>query len=176
MEQSEAIIIRQASEGDVTAFKQLYEQHIGRVYALCIRLCADKSQAEDAAQEVFIQAWKSLPSYQANARFSTWLHRLAANVTISYLRRQKSWWQKVVPLTEENDKEIVISDDIAHDKLALCVMRLPERARLVFVLHAIEGYRHEQVAHMLDIAESSSKTHYFRAKQKIQEYLSSESE
>ncbi len=90
--QQEKALISAAKLGDKAAFKKLYELHVGRVYGLCFRLCADKSLAEDATQEVFVQLWQKLANFDGNSQFSTWLHSVTSNVTISYLRKQRGWW------------------------------------------------------------------------------------
>ncbi|MEM0909972.1 MAG: RNA polymerase sigma factor [Pseudomonadota bacterium] len=164
-------LIKQAQKGDTQAFQQIYEMHIDRIYPLCLRLCADKSQAEDATQEVFIQVWKSIAKYNGDSRFSTWLHSVATNVTISYLRRQKNWWQRMFSLDES---DVLIRDaDIPTDisPLEKHLTKLPERARIVFVLHAIDGYRHEEIAKLLKIAVGTSKAQFHRAKQLLEERL-----
>ena len=160
-----------AQKGDMQAFKRLYAEHLARVYSICFRLCADKSQAEDATQEVFIQLWKSIAKFQGNSQFTTWLYSLASKVTISYLRRQKNWWQKMFSI-EHSDIEAKFAEDVPDlVKLEKVLIKLPERARWVFVLHAVEGYRHEQIAKLLDIAEGTSKAQFHRARQLVEEYL-----
>lgn len=167
--QRQLIKLTQARDKD--AFKALYNLHIRRVYGLCLRLCSDKSQAEDAAQEVFLQVWQKISHFKGDSQFSTWLHSVAANVTISYIRKQKGWWQKMMNIEASNIHELTSESSIADTDFEKWIMRLPERARWVFVLHAIEGYRHEQVADMLGIAEGTSKAQFHRAKHLIQEWI-----
>lgn len=160
-----------AKQGDRHAFRCIYDAYVSQVYSLCLRLSADKSQAEDATQEVFIQLHKSIESYQGDSQFSTWLHRLATNVTISYLRKQKGWWQKMFSLDDSDiaNQEADSATDLTD--LEKHLMRLPERARWVFVLHALEGYRHEQIATMLNIAIGTSKAQFHRARGMLEEWL-----
>ena len=91
-------LISKAKEGDKQAFRSLYDEHIGRVYALCYRLTGEKGMAEDASQEVFIQLWKKLGNFDGQSQFSTWLHSVTANITISYMRKQKGWVQRMLNL------------------------------------------------------------------------------
>ncbi|MFC3121387.1 RNA polymerase sigma factor [Agaribacter flavus] len=170
-ENDEESIILAAQKGDRIAFKTLYERHIPRVYALCFRLCADKSHAEDAAQEVFIQLWRKLDNYDRRSQFSTWLYSVTANVTISYLRRQKAWWQKAFSIETEADLPDSIACDPDITSLEKHIFKLPERARWVFVLHAIEGYRHEEIGKMLGMAVGTSKAQFHRAKQLVEESI-----
>lgn len=167
----EKVLIERAQAQDKAAFQALYNIHLPRVYGLCCRLCADKSQAEDATQEVFIQLWQKISNFKGNSQFSTWLHSVAANITISYIRKQKGWWQKMMNIEDSNMSEQASESSIAVSDLEKWVMRLPERARMVFVLHAIEGYRHEQIADMLGMAVGTSKAQLHRARHLIEEWM-----
>ncbi len=172
--QQDKILIDAAKLGDKAAFKQLYELHVGRVYGLCFRLCADKSLAEDATQEVFVQVWQKLANFDGNSQFSTWLHSVTSNVTISYLRKQRGWWQKMFSIEQTSVMEKAAEGLIADTNLEQYIYQLPERARWVFVLHAIEGYRHEEIAAMLNMAVGTSKAQFHRAKGLIQGWMDDE--
>lgn len=167
----ESSLIAQSKAGDKDAFKALYNMHVDKVYGLCWRLCADKSQAEDATQEVFIQLWTKIANFKGDSQFSTWLHSVASNITISYIRKQKSWWQKMVNIENSQQMYKEAESDLFDTELEKWIFRLPERARIVFVMHAIEGYRHEQIADTLDIALGTSKAQFHRAKQLIEEWM-----
>lgn len=164
-------LIERCKQGDKAAFHRLYQLHAGRVYALCRKLTGRDSLAEEATQEVFIQVWKTLSHYRGDSQFSTWLHRVASNVTISYLRSQKSFWKQMFNIDDEVGAHLIAPDDTHSVPFEQYVMRLPERARLVFVLHAIEGYRHEEIAGMMKIASGSSKAQFHRAKQLLKEWM-----
>ncbi|TDF34434.1 RNA polymerase sigma factor [Alteromonadaceae bacterium M269] len=164
-------LVNAVKQGDKRAYRQLYDKHIGRVYALCYRLTADKSLAEDAAQEVFVQLWQKIENYRGDSKFTTWLHSVTSNVTISYLRKQKSWWQKMFSIEDSEVMQHGAEESSDSVDLDTYVARLPERARLVFVLHAIEGYRHEEIAKMLNMALGSSKAQFHRSKQLIKEWM-----
>jgi RNA polymerase sigma-70 factor (ECF subfamily) len=172
--QKDEALIDAAKLGDKAAFKQLYELHVGRVYGLCFRLCADKSLAEDATQEVFVQVWQKLANFDGNSQFSTWLHSVTSNVTISYLRKQRGWWQKMFSIEQTSAMEKEAEGSIADTNLERYIYQLPERARWVFVLHAIEGYRHEEIASMLNMAVGTSKAQFHRAKGLIQGWMDDE--
>ena len=145
-------LISLVQQGDRSAFEQLYNQYISRVYALCLRLTADKSTAEDASQEVFVQLWQKIANFDGTSKFSTWLHSVTATITISYIRKQKSWLQKVVSTEDAGMDEQAIEDEHDLNGLDKLILRLPERARMVFVLYAVEGYRHEEIATILNMA------------------------
>ncbi|MBU3023612.1 RNA polymerase sigma factor [Aestuariibacter sp. A3R04] len=169
--QQDAAVIKAAQSGDRLAYHQLYQQHVKRVYALCLRLTGDHGLAEDATQEVFIQLWRKLDNFDERSRFTTWLHSVTANVTISYMRKQRNWFQRMFSLEggmAESQEAQMCSSEVDLDSY---IRRLPEKARLVFVLHAIEGYRHEEVADMLNMAVGTSKAQFHRAKQLLKEWM-----
>lgn len=164
-------LIDAATAGDRGAYQQIYQQHIGQVYALCFRLTGDRDQAEEAAQEVFIQVWQKLQNFKGDSKFSTWLHSVTSNVTISYLRKQKGWWQRMLNIEDSPAMDMPsegLNQEIDLDEY---IVRLPERARIVFVLHAIEGYRHEEIAERMNIAVGSCKAQFHRAKQLMKEWM-----
>ncbi|GEA10031.1 RNA polymerase sigma factor [Alteromonas sp. KUL49] len=167
----EDALISSAIQGDKAAYRALYDAHIGRVYALCLRLAGDRGLAEDATQEVFIQLWSKLKNYKGQSQFSTWLHSVTANVTISYIRKQRGWFQRMMNIETSSAMNAEAEAPTSDVDLESLVLRLPERARMVFVLHAIEGYRHEEVAEMLDMAVGSSKAQFHRAKQLLKTWM-----
>ncbi|MBB1296629.1 RNA polymerase sigma factor [Pseudoalteromonas sp. SR41-7] len=170
----EAALIERVKSGDQGAYTTLYELHIKRVYGLCLRLLADQAHAEDAAQEVFVQVWHKIALFDGRSQFSTWLYSVASNVAISYLRKQKNWLQKVVSIELSGMDEQSANDCKGLNGLDKLIVRLPERARMVFVLFAIEGYRHEEIAEQLSMAVGSSKSQYHRARQLLQEWYENE--
>lgn len=170
----ETQLIAAAKQQDVKAFKALYDQYLNMVYGLCLRLCADKSLAEDATQEVFIQLWRKIDNFDGNSQFSTWLHSVTSNVTISYIRKQRGWWQKMINIEQSSAFEEVTYGCLEDVQLEKYIYKLPERARWVFVLHALEGYRHEEIAKTLDMAVGSSKAQFHRAKNLLQGWISDE--
>jgi RNA polymerase sigma-70 factor (ECF subfamily) len=160
-----------AKVGDRAAFKRLYSEHINMVYGLCLRLCADKSLAEDATQEVFIQLWQKIGSFDGKSKFSTWLHSVASNICISYIRKQRGWWQKMISIVDESEHQQADLGSIADTEFEAYIYRLPERARWVFVLHAIEGYRHEEIAKILGMASATSKVQFHRARKMMEDWI-----
>lgn len=173
-QQSEHALIERVKSGDQAAYATLYELHVKRVYSLCLRLLADKEHAEDATQEVFVQLWHKIANFDGRSQFSTWLHSVTSNIAISYIRKHKSWFQKVVSFEQSRMDEQSAADCGGFNGLDKLVLRLPERARMVFVLHAIEGYRHEEIASMLDMAVGSSKSQFHRARQLLKEWYENE--
>jgi RNA polymerase sigma-70 factor (ECF subfamily) len=145
---SEATLITLVRQRHQAAFKRLYDQYLPLVYGLCLRLTGSNSMAEDATQEVFIQVWRKIGTFAGDSTFKTWLHSLATNTTLSYLRKHKSWRQRMIGSDdyEQLAEGLVATSPADLDELQYWLSRLPERARLVFVLHAIDGYRQENIA------------------------------
>lgn len=170
--------ITQAKMGSQTAFHKLYEKHHRQIYALCWRMLADKDSAEDVCQEVFVVLWQKINNFRGESKFSTWLHSVASNVVLGHLRKQKNWLQRVFSIEDQvkhalpEEAAVPLDDSSGLEELDKHIAKLPERARLVFVLFAVEGYRHEEIAKMLNMAVGSSKSQYHRAKALLKESLS----
>lgn len=166
-------LVFRAQQGDQVAFHQIYLKHYKRIYALCWRMLADKDSAEDVCQEVFVQLWQKISNYRGESKFSTWLHSVATNTVLGYLRKQKNWLKRVFSIENQEIIEATVedNDDTELEVLDKHIQLLPERARLVFVLFAIEGYRHEEIAKMLSMAVGSSKSQFHRAKKLLKESL-----
>lgn len=168
MSEEMARAIRLAQQGDRQAFYLLYQQHIGRVYAICLRLLGDRQKAEDGAQEVFIRIWQQLPRYRGDSSFSTWVHSIATRTAVDLWRRDR-----VPRLVDSDHTEELAGTPPAGDTqyLEQAIRQLPPRARAVFVLFALEGYTHQEIASLLGMAEGTSKAQYHRARHLLREYL-----
>ena len=166
-------LVRRAQAGDQTAFRDLYQQLAGRVYALCLRLTGDAGAAEERTQDVFVRAWDKLRSFRGDSLFSSWLHRLAVNVVMNERRTTIRREQRVTPVAapevlERGRREP--TEGLSID-LERAIAALPEGAREVFVLYDIEGYSHAEIGEMTGIAEGTSKAQLFRARQLLREKL-----
>ncbi|WP_226960778.1 RNA polymerase sigma factor [Thalassotalea sp. LPB0316] len=169
----ESIWIAKAQQGDQQAFHQLYLLHHKKVFALCLRMLADVSSAEDVCQDVFVQVWQKITNFRGESKFSTWLHSVATHIVLSHIRKHKTWLQKVFSVEDQGIQEDSI-DMPEISTLDKHIMQLPERARMVFILFAVEGYRHEEIASMLKMAVGSSKAQFHRARKLLQESLANE--
>jgi RNA polymerase sigma-70 factor, ECF subfamily len=166
-------LVRRAQAGDQAAFRDLYHQLAGRVYALCLRLTGDAGAAEERTQDVFVRAWDKLRSFRGESAFSSWLHRLAVNVVMNERRTTIRREQRVTPVAapevlERGKGEPVIGLNIDLER---AIAALPEGAREIFVLYDIEGYSHAEIALMTGIAEGTSKAQLFRARHLLREKL-----
>ncbi|MFK8052645.1 MAG: RNA polymerase sigma factor [Woeseiaceae bacterium] len=168
VESSEDFVAR-ACNGDHAAYEQLYRAYNGQIYALCLRMTANRAEAEDATQDAFIQAWGKLSSFRGDAAFSSWLHRIAVNVVLSHMRKRKReliGLQEMPPTDATTQPEGQDLPDLEN-----AIAGLPARARHVFVLVGVYGYTHEQAARSMDIAVGTCKAHLHRARQMLSDQL-----
>jgi len=171
-EVADDLLVHQAKAGSLTAFESLYRKNVGRVYALCVRMTGSPTLAEDLTQESFIRAWERLSSFDGRSMFSTWLHRVSVNVVLGHKRwSDRRDGTKTVSSPEDLHVEYRTEPSNLVD-LERAILGLPERARMVFVLHDVEGYRHHEIADLAGIAEGTSKAQLHRARRLLREALS----
>jgi RNA polymerase sigma-70 factor, ECF subfamily len=178
---NEGDTLARAQGGDHHAFAQLYSLHKRRIYSLCLRMVGNTAEAEDLTQEAFLQLHRKIATFRGDSAFSTWLHRLAINVVLMHLRRKGlavvSLDEAMDPAPEEGPGRSFGSPDLnltgAIDRLALerAVGELPAGYRLIFVLHDIEGYEHNEIASMLDCSIGNSKSQLHKARLKLRDAL-----
>jgi len=164
-------LLRAANAGDRRAFETLYRRHVGRVYALCLRLTADPNTAEELTQDAFVRAWQRLAIFRGESRFATWLHRLTVNVVCDHQRRARPWRRFWSAITTDEAQAVSFGPEARLD-LDAAIRKLPTRARMVFVLHDVEGWQHEEIAASTGTAVGTSKAHLHRARQLLKEWLS----
>ncbi len=167
----EAAWIRQAQRADARAFEALYRLHIDKVYGLCLRMTSNVAEAEDCAQEAFIQAWNKLDKFRGDSAFSTWLHRIAVNAVLGRIRKSKREQERILAVAENTLAPIATGDSGELRDLSEAVDRLPEGAKHIFVLHAVYGYSHDEIAEMLGIAAGTSKAQLHRARRLLAQQL-----
>lgn len=168
---SEADLVRRARRGDVDAFEDLYRDHVGRIYAVSLRMVADPSLAEELTQEAFIRAWRKLASFRGTSAFGTWLHRLAVNVVLDALRSRRRWRERFSEELPAEPPAAPARDTNNALDLERSIALLPPRARTVFVLHDIEGYKHREIAQLLELSVGACKAHLHRARRRLREEL-----
>lgn len=157
-----------AAHGDITAFEQLYRDHVGRIFALLRRLCGGhEARAQDLTQEVFVRAWQALPKFRFESAFATWLHRLAVNTALMELRDRRRG-EDAETSDEALDSYATIDTagvrTLLTTDLERAIATLPPRARAVLVLFDVEGLTHEEIAEQLNMAVGSSKAQLHRAR------------
>jgi len=167
----EASLIERSKASDPKAFERLYRQHVDKVYGLCLRMTGNPGEAEDCAQEAFIQAWRQLGKFRGDSAFSTWLHRIAVNAVLGRMRKSKREQERIQVVAERSPHQPLAVDSGELRDLAAAVDRLPTGARHVFVLNAVYGYSHEEAGRMLGIAVGTSKAQLHRARRMLSEAL-----
>ncbi len=177
---SEAEAIERAKQGDAEAFEVLYNLHKRRVYSLCLRMTANTAAAEDLTQEAFLQLFRKIATFRGESAFSTWLHRMAVNVVLMQLRKKGL---PVVPLedtveTEEETprKELgaldpALAGSVDRLQLQRAVESLPPGYRMIFLLHDVEGYEHNEIAGMVGCSIGNSKSQLHKARMKLRDLL-----
>ena len=167
-------LVRRVQAGNVEAFEPLYREHVDRVYALCLRMSRDSAEASELTQDVFVRCWERIGTFRGDSRFGTWLHRVAVNVVLEQRRSRSRREARVEP---SGDLDILggaateRSDDVRMD-LERAVRELPPKARAVFILHDIEGYRHREIAQMTGAAPGTMRAQLHRARRLLMEALS----
>jgi RNA polymerase sigma-70 factor (ECF subfamily) len=166
-------LAQSASGGDISCFELLYERHNRRVYSLCLRMTQNASEAEDLAQEVFIQLFRKIGSFRGESAFTTWLHRLTVNQVLMHFRKRGVRMEQTtedgetpvqVVVGTENPLQMPVVDRIALDK---AISQLPPGYRTVFILHDVEGHEHEEIARMLGCSVGTSKSQLHKARMKL---------
>jgi RNA polymerase sigma-70 factor, ECF subfamily len=179
----EAEAIQKAQAGDPKSFEMLYALHKRRVYSLCLRMLSNVAEAEDLTQEAFLQLYRKIGTFRGDSAFSTWLHRLAVNVVLMHLRKkglpQISLEEALEPSQDDGPRkdigarDLTLSGSIDRVTLERAVENLPPGYKLVFVLHDVEGYEHNEIADMLDCSIGNSKSQLHKARMKLRDLLRS---
>jgi RNA polymerase sigma-70 factor (ECF subfamily) len=182
---TEAEVIKKAQTGDVDCFEALYARHKRRIFSLCLRMTGNYAQAEDFTQEAFLQLYRKIASFRGESAFSTWLHRLSVNIILMHWRKkglaEVSLEETLEPQSEDGPKkDIGKRDDVLHgsiDRLNLdrAIASLPPGYRIIFVLHDVEGYEHNEIAEMLGCSIGNSKSQLHKARMKLRSLLPRES-
>ncbi|HET6725850.1 MAG TPA: sigma-70 family RNA polymerase sigma factor [Gammaproteobacteria bacterium] len=163
----EAGLVARARKGDTRAFERLYRSHVGRIHAVCLRLTRNHAQAEEFTQEAFIKAWMSLPRFRGDSGFGTWLHRIAVNCALAHFRSAS----RAPEAPAHVEEEVFTEEPGTMLDLESAIAQLPDGAREVFVLHDVEGYKHEEIAELAGIAPGTSKAQLHRARQLLRTRL-----
>lgn len=183
---SEEVVIARAKRGDASAFERIYRRHSSRVFSVCLRMVGNIAAAEDLTQEAFLLVFRKLRSFRGDSAFSTWLHRIAVNLSLMRLRRNPS---REIPLEHSADghdepsqlpaqlasPDAHLSSSLDRLHLERALAQLRPSQKLVVVLHDIQGYKHSEIASMLDWSVGNSKSHLHRARSRLREILTESS-
>lgn len=160
-----------AAHGDRRAFERLYERHVARIHSLGRRMMS-YDEAAEVTQDVFVRAWEKLGTFRGEAQFGTWLYRLAINVILAKRARfavQRARYggsEEVLEGLSTRPRELDLGMDFEG-----AIVKLPEGARQVFVLHDVEGFKHEEIAGMLGVTSGTTKAQLHRARMMLRRSL-----
>ncbi len=173
--------IELAKQGDAESFEALYLLHKRRVYSLCLRMTGNTAAAEDLTQEAFLQLYRKIGTFRGESAFSTWLHRLSVNVVLMHLRKKSlpevSLEETLEPQQEDGPRkdvgtrDTVLAGSIDRINLQRAIESLPPGYRVIFVLHDVEGYEHNEIAEMMGCSIGNSKSQLHKARMKLRELL-----
>ena len=167
------LLIARVQAGDASAERELYDAHVDRVYRLVFRIAGDPDQAQDYTQETFIRTFDRLGDFRGEAALGTWICSIAVSVALNGLRRGKRLQTREVALDEAATAAATErrSEPDLRDRLARAIDELPEGYRVVFLMHDVEGYTHEEIGRTLGVQTGTSKAQLSRARAKLRRSL-----
>lgn len=167
---NEKQLIRKSISGNRKAQQALYEQHSPLMLSVCRRYVKDLQFAEDVMVMGFVKVFKHLPEYRFDGSFEGWMRRIMVNESISFLRKRQFVVFDTAMITDTSEiQPLDNSEEVEY--IQNLVDGLPDGYRAVFMLYAVEGYKHQEISQMLGISESTSKSQLFKARKWLQEKL-----
>jgi len=169
-------LVERCREDDRQAQFEIYQKYSKAMYNIALRMVRDSDEAQDVLQDAFIAAFKSIKTYNGTATFGAWLKRIVINKCLDFLKKRKldivdveSVMYKIeAPETEADDAVFYgVSAELVHHE----IKKLPAGCRVIFNMYLLEGYDHQEIASVLEISESTSKSQYSRAKRLLRERL-----
>lgn len=170
-------LIEQCRKGKQQYYKKVYSLYSQAMFNICLRILGNRQDAEDILQEAFADAFHTIHKFRFESSFGAWLKRIVVNKCISYIRKMKIDMQFINDIEtlnivdedsfEENCKDIAIM----VERVKSAMGSLPEGSRTIFSLYLFEGYDHVEISEIMNITESTSKTQYMRAREKIKNIL-----
>ena len=179
---SERSLVQRAQSGDEQAFATLFQLHKKRVYSVCLLMTKDIAEAEDLTQEAFLQLFRKIGTFRGESAFSTWLHRMSVNIVLMRFRK-KSVVETSLDTTTNRDeafdtpqKEFGVPDlrlNGVVDRVTLqaLIKELPPGYRAMFILHHVQGYKHSEIAEILECSEGNSKSQVRRARIRLRDLI-----
>jgi RNA polymerase sigma-70 factor (ECF subfamily) len=182
---TEAEAIRLAQAGDAAAVQSVQKLESRRVYALCLRMVSNPSDAEDLMQEAFLQLFRKIGTFRSESAFSTWLHRMTVNVVLMRLRKKALPVSSLEETTEPDEEgggprkdvgapDLRLSGAVDRVNLERSIERLPPGYRTVFVLHDVQGYEHNEIAGIMGCSVGNSKSQLHKARTRLRDLLQEE--
>ena len=185
MEFDERDMIERASRGDAAAFNHLMEQHERRMYAVALRMCGNREDAQDCLQEAMLRVYRAIGGFKGQSSFSTWVYRITMNTCLDELRRKKNRQNTSLdnlldlgwsPADESNAPEKQAMRSELRRNLNRAIQELPEEMRSAVVLRDIQGFSYDEIARMLEINVGTIKSRISRGREKLREKLKENAE
>jgi RNA polymerase sigma-70 factor (ECF subfamily) len=170
---SDKQLVQRCLNGEISAFRELYDQHKEGLFNVAMRIHHNFQDAEDTLQETFVKIYKALPGFKGESKLSTWIYKILLNTCFSSLKQKKSFAERIINLSKDELVNSTEQNENPANKLILEqeIASLPVGYRSVFVLHEVEGFSHEEIAEMLEITIGTSKSQLFKAKRMLQKRL-----
>lgn len=189
-EKIEKRLIQKAQKGDVEAFEQLILDYEKLIYNICLRMLQDEQEAYDGAQEICLKIWKQIKHFEGNAKFSTWLYRIATNQCLDFLRKRKNKEEiSLFRSSKEEDSEWVVEEKEPKDPISEHVQQLAlqdvmsqalnevkSEHKQILLLRDLEGYSYEEIAEILGISKGTVKSRLSRARLAMKQILTQDKE
>jgi RNA polymerase sigma factor (sigma-70 family) len=169
-------LLEECRAGKRNAQRELYGLYAKAMYNVCYRMMNDAEEAGDMLQEAFIDAFMRLHTFRNESTFGVWLKKIVINKCINARQRRKIEWISAnnIELDDKIDEQDTIDEDelkMSVERVRMAMKQLPDGGRMIFSLYLFEGYDHAEIAQILNITESTSKTQFMRAKNKVKEIL-----
>jgi RNA polymerase sigma-70 factor (ECF subfamily) len=163
-------------------FEEIYRRYYPRVYSACLRMLANTADAEDLAQDVFLQVQNKINTFRGDSSFTTWLHRVTVNQVLMYFRKRWVRSEQTTDTGEMPDQTDPATDNpqslplLDHIAVSSAIKKLPNGYRRVFLLHDVQGYEHEEIARLLGITPGTSKSQLHKARMRLRMLLQEQAE
>ena len=172
MELDDPKLIKGCLKGNRQAQEALYQKYAGQMFVVCLRYVKERQEAEDVLQEAFIKVFKEIEKFRGDSQLIYWIKRVVINTALN-AQRSKLYLYPMVDVVELKEAQTgnAEASDFTMEELMKMINNLPESSRIIFNLFAIEGYKHQEIATMLNINEGTSKSQYARARQLLQKQM-----
>ena len=163
-------LVEQCKRGDVRSFKILYDQYSRAMFNSSLRILKNRTDAEDVLQEAFIDIFRKINYFDGRSTIGAWMKRIVINKSIDFLRKRKIHFEELGDKNEyelQEDSSLQIPDELKIQQVKRGIDSLPTGYRTVLSLYLLEGYDHKEIAQILNVSESTTRTQYIRAKKKL---------
>jgi RNA polymerase sigma-70 factor (ECF subfamily) len=177
-----ADVVRLAQQGDAVAFERIYQLHSRKVYALCLRMVGDPTEAEDLTQDVFLQLFRKIDTFRGESAFSTWLHRMSVNIVLMRFRKKPIAQTSLDAITNPEEEpgthpkefggpDLRLNGVIDRITLQAAINELAPGYKAMFILHDIQRYKHNEIAAIFGCSVGNSKSQVHKARMQLRELL-----